>query len=113
MSEIDPLAIAGAALDDCDAALERLDALCCDPGRSTRIAALTATVAQARSGLMAIDGSARVADLVLEQLEDAGGQTGALQVGCCAPNRLPLYARVLENLAAVQHSINASVGRGH
>lgn len=113
MSEIDPLAIAGAALDDCRAALEKLDALCCEPGRSPRIAALASTVAQARSGLMTLDGSVAVADLVLGYLEDAGGQTGVLQVGCCAPNRLPLYARVLENLTTAQRSINVSVGRGH
>jgi len=24
---------------------------------------------------------------------------GALQVGCCAPNRLPLYTRMLDELA--------------
>jgi hypothetical protein len=102
-----------AALDDCGAALEKLDALCCEPGRSPRIAALAATVAQVRSQLRSIDGSIAVADQLLRHLEDAGGQTGVLQVGCCAPNRLPLYTRVLENLTTAQRSINASVGRGH
>ena len=113
MTEIDALKAANAALDDCGVALEKLDALCCEPGRSPRIAALAATVAQARSRLQGVDGSVEVADEVLGHLEDAGGQTGVLQVGCCAPNRLPLYSRVLENLTTAQRSINAAVGRDH
>ena len=46
--------------------------------------------------------SAKAADVSPEQfaelLEDAGSQVGSLQVGCCAPGRLPLYADVLEAL---------------
>ena len=30
---------------------------------------------------------------------------GALQVGCCAPNRLPLYATLLEQLNVVQRHL--------
>lgn len=39
---------------------------------------------------------------VTATLEEAGGMIGALQVGCCAPDRLPLYARMLAGLTTVQ-----------
>lgn len=38
----------------------------------------------------------------LAAVEAAGATVGALQVGCCAPNRLPLYTRILDRLTAVQ-----------
>ncbi len=46
-------------------------------------------------------------------LEDAGAQVGRLQVGCCAPNRIPLYARVLEGLTTAQLAVNQALGEGH
>jgi hypothetical protein len=30
---------------------------------------------------------------------------GALQVGCCAPNRLPLYASVFQQLNVLQREL--------
>ena len=77
-----------------DAALttvDKLDRLCCDPGRSPRMAALRDAIEGAKA---AIDDPAGVA----ARLEDAGAQVGSLQIGCCAPARMPLYAAVLDDL---------------
>ena len=46
-------------------------------------------------------------------LEDAGAQIGALQVLCCAPARMPLYADFLEGLMQTQRALNRSLGKGH
>ncbi len=78
-------------LDDALATVEKLDRLCCEPGRSPRMAALRETIVRAK----AVDVSP---DAFAGLLEDAGSQVGSLQVGCCAPGRLPLYADVLEAL---------------
>lgn len=82
---------ATALLDETLTVVDKLDRLCCDPGRSPRMAALRDTITRARG---ATDAPDSFADLV----EDAGAQVGSLQVGCCAPARLPLYAEVLEGL---------------
>ena len=82
---------ASAAFDVALTAIDALDRLCCDPGRSPRMATLRKTVLDARVSV----GSP---DVLGELLEDAGAQVGRLQVGCCAPGRLPLYAEVLESL---------------
>ena len=51
--------------------------------------------------------------IVLATLEDAGAQVGRLQVGCCAPNRIPLYARILEGLTTAQLAVNKALGQAH
>ena len=56
---------------------------------------------------------AAVADDTLTGLEDAGAQIGSLQIGCCAPNRLPLYAEILRELTTMQLEINRALGRNH
>ena len=109
----DPLTAVRTALDDCGVAIEKLDALCCEPGRSPRIAALADAIGEARSSTAELDGTVGTAEATIALLEEAGGQTGVLQVGCCAPGRLPLYERVLANLMTAQRSINETVGRGH
>ncbi|HSR44368.1 MAG TPA: hypothetical protein VLT15_03940 [Acidimicrobiia bacterium] len=98
------------ALDDCDAALGKLDKLCCEPGRSPSMKALARTLAAARAGL---DDPGADMDGTLAHLEDAGAQVGRLQVGCCTPVRLPLYATFLEGLTTAQLAINRSMGLGH
>lgn len=45
----------------------------------------------------------------LSALEQAGAMIGALQVGCCAPDRLPLYTRMLDQLTEIQIGINRSL----
>ena len=41
----------------------------------------------------------------IETLEEAGAQVGHLQVTCCAPSRMPLYAEILENLTVAQRTV--------
>lgn len=100
-------------LEGCRSTLERLDALCCEPGRSPRMAALAVTIGRAEELVRTIPGDPTSASTTLAELEDAGGQIGALQVGCCAPNRLPLYAEILEGLTKAQQGISRSLGIGH
>lgn len=74
--------------------------------------ALADTLADARVRLSALDGDDS-ADALIEALESAGEQVGHLQVGCCAPARMPLYAVTLESLMKAQRAINKSMSRGH
>lgn len=93
------------ALDDAAAAVADLDARCCEPGRSPRMAELSGALDAIRASVPEATGApldSAALDRVLTAIESAGGMVGALQVGCCAPNRLPLYARVLERLTTVQ-----------
>ncbi|MDF1596022.1 MAG: hypothetical protein P1T08_07995 [Acidimicrobiia bacterium] len=101
------------ALDNCEAALRKLDAACCEPGRSPRMKALAHTLTEARAGLHRTDDDPAAADVALVHLEDAGAQVGRLQVGCCTPDRLPLYAGLLEGLATAQLTLNRVRGQGH
>ncbi len=75
--------------------------------------ALGATFDRARAGIEQLTGDPSAAAAVLASVEEAGGQVGALQVGCCAPNRLPLYADILRELTNVQLAVNRSLGLGH
>ena len=107
------MTVAVQALDRADAALSKLDAGCCEPGRSPRISELGNSLATAKSMLAAVGDDLDAADDLLAKLEDAGSQIGSLQVGCCAPNRMPLYAEMLTGLMTIQRSVNQTVGRGH
>ncbi len=113
MTTTDKLKPAYAALDDCDAALEELDSLCCRPERSPRMAALAETLAATRAGLDRVGDDQHGADETLAHIEDAGAQIGWLQVGCCAPARLPLYRTLLEGLTVTQRSLTRATGGGH
>jgi len=53
------------------------------------------------------------AEGIVSGLEDAGAQIGALQVGCCTPARMPLYATMLEELMAVRRTVKKAAGIGH
>jgi len=101
------------ALDDCDEALETLESGCCKPERSPRMEALATTLADARAGFGRVGDDPEQADALFAQLEDAGAQLGWLQVGCCAPSRLPLYTRMLTNLTKAQRSLTRELDRGH
>lgn len=113
MTNSESLSPAFASLDDGDDAVRKLDAGCCDPGRSPRMAALAETLAAARRELDRMAGDEAAAESALAHLEDAGAQVGGLQVGCCTPKRMPLYARILEDLTAAQLAINQALNRGH
>ncbi len=95
------------ALDVCVGALGVLDANCCEPGRSPRLAELGNTLTEAKVKLRAVTIDSDIAGpAALDVLESAGAQVGRLQVGCCAPDRMPLYAEILENLTVAQITVN-------
>jgi hypothetical protein len=71
------------------------------------------TLSDARADIASLNGDPDSATTSIEHLEDAGAQVGRLQVGCCAPNRLPLYVDLLEGLTTAQLEVNRSLGQGH
>lgn len=101
------------ALTDGEAALRVLDAGCCEPGRSPSIAALARALAEVREGVERVADDPRAVEATVALAEDAGAQVGRLQVGCCTEKRLPLYTRILGDLATVQLTVNRAVDRGH
>jgi hypothetical protein len=109
----DHFAAAFEALDDADAALRKLDLQCCEPGRSPRMKALGETLAAARAGVDAAQDDGDAIDVTIGHLEDAGAQLGHLQIGCCTEKRMPLYARMLEDLTTIQLNLNRVRGAGH
>ncbi|MCL1598676.1 MAG: hypothetical protein M3094_05800 [Actinomycetia bacterium] len=95
------------ALVECEAALEELATRCCTTDRSPRMKALADTIAAARSGIDQV-GAGDLDDALektFEELKDAGSQIGWLQIGCCAPDRLPLYHTLLEGLTATRRAV--------
>lgn len=74
---------------------------------------LSETLDEARDALDGVGHDVDAADAAVAVLEDAGAQIGWLQVGCCAPNRMPLYADILKGLMNAQLTVNRAVGRGH
>jgi hypothetical protein len=107
----DPLA--AEALADFEAALAKLDAGCCDPGRSPRMKALAAALVAVRGEISRVEADPALTPAAIVTLEEIGGQIGRLQVGCCTEKRMPLYARMLEDLTDAQLAINRAVGTGH
>lgn len=103
---------AAEALGDAFEALDKLERLCCEPGRSPRMAEIRETLI-AIEALGVDDPDPDGVDAIMEHLEVGGARIGALQVGCCAPGRLPLYQRLLERLTQVQLDVNQALGRGH
>lgn len=104
----DRFAPALAALDAAGSILERLEAGCCIPEqRSPRMQALAGTIDGVRSAL-----GDRV-DLAPALLEDAGAQVGSLQIACCAPKRIPLYAEMLQRLTEARMAVDAVTGGMH
>jgi hypothetical protein len=99
------------ALMEAERLVTRLEKMCCEPGRSPAMKRLAETLAGAR---LTIESSQSNLDLkVLDALEDAGAQLGRLQVGCCAPARMPLYAGALDKLTEIQLSVNRDAGTAH
>ena len=113
MSEPVTLEPARRSLDDFEQALAKLDAGCCDPGRSPRMKALAESLAASRLALDKVGGAPESADEVIAALEDMGAQIGRLQVGCCTEKRMPLYARMLEDLTDTQIAVSRAIGQGH
>ena len=100
-------------LDDADRTLVRLEKMCCDPGRSPQMSAIAADLAGLRASLTG-DGEGHAdLDVLIARMEATGGRIGRLQVGCCAPARMPLYADLLQFLTDLPRNLNAEAGRGH
>jgi hypothetical protein len=90
--------------------LVKFEKLCCEPGRSPRMSALAHTLRSTREKLSQSDSGSTGADDVRGELEDAGGQLGSLQIGCCSPARMLLYTDMLENLTDIQIAASRTAG---
>lgn len=97
---VEPIAV---ALETAQSTLDELDRRCCDDGRSPRLTALAAKLAEIRQ--VASRPGGVEPETASELLQEAGAMVGVLQVGCCAPNRLPLYTTLLEQLNVVQRHL--------
>ncbi len=75
--------------------------------------AIADDLSTARSRFSMFRGEITDADAIVAGLEETGGRIGRLQVGCCAPARMPLYADLLTSLTELQRAANDRVGRGH
>lgn len=71
--------------------------------------ALADTLASARERFEQMEGDPSAANAVNDLLENAGSQLGSLQVSCCAPGRMKLYASTLESLMKAQRAIKKAV----
>lgn len=100
-------------LDDAEKTLTGLEKLCCQPERSPAMQAIADDLSAARSEFASFEGDVTDADSIVARLEETGSRIGKLQVGCCAPARMPLYADLLASLTELQRAANAQVGRGH
>ena len=109
----DPLDEARDALDDFEEALAKLDAGCCDPGRSPRMRALADSLTASRRALENVTPEGETADGVTAILENMGARIGQLQVGCCTEKRMPLYARMLADLTTTQIAVARATGTNH
>jgi len=111
MSDLRSLADARSVLDECEAVVGRLHKMCCEPDRSPRMRAIEDSLAAVRREINS--GEPESLDRALGRLEDVGSRLGSLQVGCCAPVRMPLYAEALEHLNRIQLAVNAGLGSSH
>lgn len=85
--------------------------LCCDPDRSPRMAAIEESLVAIGGDLDSND--AESLNEAVRRLRDVGGAIGSLQVDCCAPARMPLYAETLTHLNTIQLGISKELGRAH
>ncbi|GMQ85401.1 MAG: hypothetical protein BMS9Abin07_0967 [Acidimicrobiia bacterium] len=109
----DTLAASRRALADCDAVVDRLHEMCCQPDRSPRMLAIKEDIALVRAEIEASSDDTEALERALSTLTDIGEQFGYLQVSCCAPARMPLYADALSHLNVAQRKIKRSAGKGH
>lgn len=100
-------------LDSADEAVRELHENCCQPLKSPRMETLTSTLTAVRAQLAHAAHDAEVAGEVVAILQDAGAQLGHLQVDCCAPARMKLYATTLENLSKIQRLLKRTFKLEH
>ena len=94
-------------------ALDRLDKMCCEPGRSPRMRVIRERLEELRNAMGDPATDRDAAFEALGTLDEIGSLVGSLQVGCCAPARLPLYAQLLAQLTHMQIAINRGLGLSH
>lgn len=104
---------AAEALDTCDTAIAKLHKMCCEPDRSPRLQAVADALIGVRSAVAQADLDHSVIDPTILALQDLGSQIGHLQVVCCAPARMPHYARLLEGFTKIQIALNQMRGQAH
>lgn len=85
--------------------------MCCDPDRSPRMTGIEDALVAIRTDLDSLDPESL--DRALLGIEEIGAVIGSLQVTCCAPSRMPLYAEALTHLNTIQLAIAAELGRTH
>lgn len=113
MPESDRFAPGLAELERAGEVVDELHAACCEPLRSPRMEALSATLRTAHAALSELDGDTDAAGRVVALLEDAGSQLGYLQVACCAPARIKLYTEALERLGKTQRLVKRTLDFDH
>ena len=113
MATDERLANTAAELDKALDAARDLQAGCCQPLRSPRMEHLQTTLTTARDGVAGLGQSPDAARSVIAHIEDAGAQLGSLQVACCAPARIPLYAAALESLGRAQRLLTLTYDLEH
>ncbi len=94
-------------LDRSDAVLAELHELCCEPNRSPRMQALQGTLTEVRKRIDALDGDPAAERAIVDLLADAGAEIGRLQIECCAPARMPLYAELMAGLSRTQRIVRS------
>ena len=72
--------------------------------------ALQGTLSRVRSDIGRLETDPPAYDRVLEELKEAGAEIGKLQIECCAPARMPLYAELLAGLSRTQRMVTAARG---
>lgn len=74
---------------------------------------LAGTLDRARSRLADLGDDPAEARAIIDVLSEAGGQLGNLQVECCAPARMPLYASTLTELSKIQRMLTRTFELEH
>jgi hypothetical protein len=101
------------SLDIADEAVRELHENCCQPLKSPRMERLARTLTAARAQLEESADDPAIAGELVAILQDAGAQLGHLQVDCCTPARMKLYATTLENLSKIQRLLKRTFELEH
>lgn len=109
------------AMEDCGEMLGRISASCCMPGRSVKIKETFDQMRNASDNIRKAtidtrngrsENHAALTDAV-EQITQAGGKIGNLNVSCCTEVREPMYRHILLQLNQVHRELNAAMGFSH
>ncbi len=99
---------ASTELAECAKVVTRLHKMCCDPERSPRMAEIEASLSAI--ALDIDDGDPEALGRAIARLEEVGSRIGSLQVACCAPQRMPLYAEALRHLNVIRNELASEAG---